>query len=159
MKRKIKFAPREIFETMLKWGVIPTFDLIVEQENKGIIIVKRKISPYQNVWALPGLRQYKGETHNQTLERIANAELGLKINLDNAEIIGQYDGFFSTENNRQDISTSYFIKIPENQQIILNEKHFSGVKYLNSKEEIPKNMGTMYIFHLNKYFDRRKKQK
>jgi ADP-ribose pyrophosphatase YjhB (NUDIX family) len=152
-KKEIKFAPREIFEQMLEWGVMPTFDLVIEQENKGIISVKRIIPPYKNTWALPGLRQYKGEKHKETLERIANKELGLKINSKEAVMLGQYDGFFKTEHNRQDISTGYYVKVPENQKIKLNEQHFSDIKYITSKKEIPKNMGAMYKFHLNKYFE------
>ncbi len=148
------FAPRKIFKQILKWGVIPTFDLIIEQKNKGIIIVKRKISPYNKTWALPGLRQYKGEKYRKTLERIAKQELGLDINSSSAQIIGQYDGFFLTECRRQDISTSYLIQISEDQEIILNQEHFSDMRYIISQEEIPKKIGAMYRFHLNKYFNR-----
>jgi len=153
MQKEIKFAPTETFETMLEWGVMPTFDLIIKQENKGIIIVKRKISPYKNVWALPGLRQYKGEKHKETLERIANKELALKINPKSAKIIDQYDGFFSTEHNRQDMSTGYLIEISKNQTVNFNKEHFSAIKYINHKEEIPKNTGAMYKFYLHKYFE------
>lgn len=38
--REIKYAPREIFEYILEWSVIPTFDLIIEYGSKGIIVVK-----------------------------------------------------------------------------------------------------------------------
>ena len=152
-KREIKFAPREIFETMLEWNIMPTFDLIIEQENKGIISVKRKIPPYKNTWALPGLRQYKGEKFKDTLERIAKDELGLIINPEDAVILGQYDGFFKTEHNRQDISTGYCMKISEYQEIKLNNKHFSAMRFIKDKKDIPSNMGAMYKFHLNKYFE------
>jgi ADP-ribose pyrophosphatase YjhB (NUDIX family) len=152
MKRNIKFAPREVFEQMLEWGVMPTFDLMIEQKNKGIIVVKRKISPYNKMWALPGLRQYKGEKYKDTLERIAKQELGLEINFSSAKIIGQYDGFFLTEHRRQDISTSYLIKMSEDSKITLNQNHFSNIRYINLQKEIPKNMGAMYKFYLNKYF-------
>lgn len=157
MVRKIKFAPREIFETMLEWGVIPTFDLIIEYGNKGVISVKRKIPPYKNIWALPGVRQYKGEKFRNTLERIAKNELGLKINPKDAKILEQYDGFFTTECNRQDITTGYFIKIEETQEIKLNKKHFSSMRFIKLKKDIPKNMGAMYKFHLNKYFELKNK--
>jgi hypothetical protein len=48
MPNKVKFAPKEIFEKILEWAVIPTFDLVIEYGNKGIIVVKRKIAPYKN---------------------------------------------------------------------------------------------------------------
>jgi ADP-ribose pyrophosphatase YjhB (NUDIX family) len=51
----MKFAPREIFEQILEWSVIPTFDLLIQYGDQGIILVKRKIAPYKDQWALPGL--------------------------------------------------------------------------------------------------------
>ena len=51
MSKEIKFAPQEVFEQMLEYMVIPTFDLVIEYGDKGVIIVWRKIAPYQDVWA------------------------------------------------------------------------------------------------------------
>lgn len=79
---------------MLEWGVMPTFDLVLEYENQGIILVKRKIMPYKDQWALPGLRVYKGENIEDTIERIAKQELGLKVNASKRKFIGQYMGRF-----------------------------------------------------------------
>lgn len=123
-KAKIKFAPRDIFEKVLEWAVIPTFDLVIEYGDKGIILVKRRIPPYQNQWALPGLRMFKGENIEEALIRIAGKELGLKIEPLQRGFLGQYVGKFSTENNRQDLSTGYFIRISPEQEIRINEDHF-----------------------------------
>lgn len=109
---------------MMKYMPIPTFDLIIEYGSKGVIVVKRKIEPYKNVWALPGLRMYKGESINDTLQRIAKNELGLKINAKEKQLVGQFVGKFTSENNRQDISTAYSIKVDEHQPIKMNEEHF-----------------------------------
>lgn len=146
------FAPREDFETILKWSVIPTFDLVLVYGNEGVIIVKRTIPPYRNQWALTGLRMLKGENIDETLKRIANQELGLNIDTKDKEFLGQYVGRFKTEHQRQDLSTGYLITIPT-QPIILNDKHFSGYRIIKSREEIPKNIGAMYKFYLNSYFD------
>jgi len=150
---KIKFAPREIFEQILEWAVIPTFDLVIEYGNKGVIIVNRKIAPYKNQWALPGLRMFKGENIEDALVRIADKELGLKIDPSQREFLGQYVGKFTTEHNRQDLSTGYYIRIPSMQEIKLNEDHFSSMRYIASREGIPSRMGTMYKFYLDKFFD------
>ena len=56
MNDKLVYAPREIFERILKYAVIPTFDLILECRSQGVVLVRRKIAPYKNTWALPGLR-------------------------------------------------------------------------------------------------------
>ena len=42
------------------------------------------------MWALPGLRMYKGETIDTTLERIARAELGLTIDPRDKILVGQF---------------------------------------------------------------------
>jgi len=153
MSGEIKFAPREVFEQMLEWGVMPTFDLVIQQGNEGVIIVKRKIAPYQNQWALPGLRQYKGEKFRDTLGRIAKNELGLEIDPTEAKFLGQCDGFFTTEHNRQDISTGYLIVLDDEQKIDINPEHFSSMRTIESEREIPKGTGAMYRFYLKKYFE------
>lgn len=146
---EIKFAPKEIFDQTLEWFVIPTFDLIVEYRG-GIIIAKRKIAPYKNMWALPGLRMYKGEEIADTLKRIAEQEVGLNIDPDRAKLVGQYVGKFKTEQDRQDISTCYFVKISDDQEIKINAEHFSEFKVTN---DIPSEIGAMYKYYLKTYQD------
>ncbi len=101
------FVPRKTFEIILENAVIPTFDLIIDVPEKGVLIARRKIEPYAGKWALPGLRMYKGETINDTLGRIAEDEAGISVNLEQARLVGQFVGKFTTEHNRQDLSTCY----------------------------------------------------
>jgi ADP-ribose pyrophosphatase YjhB (NUDIX family) len=143
------FAPKQIFDQILEWTVIPTFDLLIEYGDKGVILVKRKIAPYKNQWALPGLRMLKGENIDDTLTRIAKLEVGIKINPKEKRLLGQFVGKFSTENNRQDISTGYLVKVTDKEPIILNEKHFSAYSISN---QIPdRNIGAMYKYYLGLY--------
>ena len=151
------YAPKEVFEQILRWAVIPTFDLVIEHSNKGVILVKRTIAPYQNQWALPGLRMFKGESINDTLKRIAQQELGLEINLENKQFLAQFVGKFKTEQERQDISSGYIIKINDEQEIKFNKEHFSAMIFVSSVEEIPQNIGAMYKFYLTKYFELKEK--
>lgn len=152
---KVKFAPKEIFYEILKWSVIPTFDLIVQYGNQGVFIVKRSIAPYKNQWALPGLRMFKPESINDTLKRIADNEIGLKIDPNKKFLLGQYVGKFKTENDRQDISTGYFVKVNANQRFEINSDHFSGYKIIDSKKQIPRNIGAMYKYYLEIYFNKK----
>jgi len=147
------FAPREIFEQILQYAVIPTFDLIIELPSGGIVVVYRSIAPYQNKWALPGLRMYKNETIDDTIKRIADQELGIQIDFANKRFIGQYVGKFSTEFNRQDLSSGYIVKALGD-EIRLNENHFSKYQVIKSVDEIPQQIGAMYSFYLNKYFSK-----
>jgi len=72
-------APKELFDKMLRYMPIPTFDLLVQYGDQGVVVVKRKIAPYKDVWALPGLRMHKRESIDDTLRRIARQELGFQL--------------------------------------------------------------------------------
>jgi ADP-ribose pyrophosphatase YjhB (NUDIX family) len=147
------FAPRDIFEQILQYAVIPTFDLIIELPEGGIVILYRSIAPYQNKWSLPGLRMYKNETMNDTMIRIAKQELSLEIDAKSKKLIGQYVGKFSTEFNRQDLSSGYVVRALSD-NIKLNEAHFTKFKIIKNKNEVPEPIGAMYKFYINQYFDR-----
>ena len=144
-----KWAPPKTFQKILEYAVIPTFDLIIEYGTQGILIVRRKIAPYNNVWALPGLRMLKGESIDQTLIRIAKSEVGLEVNPQERYFIGQYVGKFKAENQRQDLSTGYLIKVSDRQKITINPDHFSDYKIAKT---IPTPIGAMYKYFLQRYF-------
>lgn len=137
----MKFAPRDTFEKILEWAVIPTFDLIIEIEDKGYLLVKRKIEPYKGQWALPGLRMYKDESINDTLTRIAKQEIGIVIDPTKKRLVSQYVGKFKTEHNRQDLSTGYYFKLPASTKIAINDKHFSSYQFTRN---VPGGTGAMY---------------
>lgn len=136
----MKFAPRDIFETILGWSVIPTFDLIIEVQDRGILIVKRTIEPYKGQWALPGLRMYKGESIDDTLIRIAKQEVGIDINPKVKSLVGQFVGKFQTEHQRQDLSTGYYFLLPASTNFEINNDHFSLSKLTY---DVPSGMGAM----------------
>ena len=143
----MKFAPQEVFEQMLEWAVIPTFDLILEVEGKGFLMVKRTIAPYKDQWALPGLRMYKEESIDDTLVRIAQKEIGIKLDPSKKQLVGQYVGKFKTEHERQDLSTGYYFKLPASTEITINEEHFSSYQFVT---EVPPKTGAMYKFYIEK---------
>src|SRR4051812_17911368 len=101
MRRELKFAPRPLFEQMLEYAVIPTFDLVIAYGSQGVVVVRRRIAPYKGVWALPGLRMMKPEGIDDTLRRIARDELGLDVDPAQKTLLGQYVGRFRSEHGRQ----------------------------------------------------------
>lgn len=142
----MKYAPRDIFEQILDWSVVPTFDLVIEIEGRGYLMVKRKIEPYKNQWALPGLRMHKGESIDDTLARIAKQEVGINLDSSKKTLIGQYVGKFKSEHHRQDLSTGYYFKLPASTVVELNYEHFSS--YTLSVAP-PGNTGAMYRHYIN----------
>jgi ADP-ribose pyrophosphatase YjhB (NUDIX family) len=143
----MKYAPRDVFEQILEWAVIPTFDLIIEIEGKGFLLVKRTIEPYKNQWALPGLRMYKDESIDDTIVRIAKQEVGIAIDPTEKVLVGQYVGKFKTEHQRQDISTGYYFKLPASTEIMINSEHFSLYRLTR---KVPSGTGAMYKYYINK---------
>ena len=150
-KKEPVFAPVEVFDQMLEYFVVPTFDLVIDVPEKGILMARRKIAPYAGKWALPGLRMYKNESIDDTLSRIAAQEAGIEINLDEKQLLGQFVGNFKTEHNRQDLSTGYAVKALS-PDVEINEQHFSGFRYVNSMSDVPTGTGAMYNSYLEKYF-------
>jgi len=150
-RESFKFAPRDTFENILEYTVIPTFDLIVWFNDQGVILLRRRIAPYKNVWALPGLRMMKPERIEDTLVRIARNEIGIPIDPAKKCFIGQYVGRFRTEHNRQDLSTCYAVSSNAS-SIAINQEHFSGYRFVKAKEEIPSKAGAMYKHFLNLFF-------
>jgi ADP-ribose pyrophosphatase YjhB (NUDIX family) len=148
-RRDLRFAPRELFEQMLEYAVIPTFDLVIAYGGRGVVVTKRRIPPYRGVWALPGLRMMKPEGIDDTLRRIALDELGLEVDTSEKRLLGQYVGRFRTEHARQDLSTAYLLRVADDQPIRLNERHFSAVDIVDRP---PPRTGAMYRFYLDLYF-------
>jgi len=122
-----------------------------------VVVVRRTIAPYENKWALPGLRMFKPESIDDVLARIAEDELGLKVDLGSKRYIGQYVGRFKTENERQDLSTGYAVCALDG-KLEINDKHFSDYRLIDSPASIPGNIGAMYKHYLGMYFETMKDQ-
>jgi len=63
-------------------------DIIIQYDDGGIILIKRRNEPYKNQWALPGGIMDEFETIEQTAIREAKEETGLDIKL--AQLVGVY---------------------------------------------------------------------
>lgn len=150
---ELKFAPRELFEKILEYCVIPTFDLIIElPEQAGILMVHRIIKPYENCWALPGLRMFKPEDIDDVLRRVAADEVGLEVDVAGKRLLGQFVGKFKSEHQRQDVSTGYVVRA-RHPEVRLNGDHFSSYRIIRKWEEVPEPVGTMYRHYLARYFE------
>ena len=143
------FAPRKDFETILKWAVIPTLDVVAVLPCGGVVMARRTIAPYRDTWALPGLRMLKGEGIHDTLRRIVHHELNMDPVLDESVLIGQFVGRFKTEFSRQDLSTCYAVPVTGDLSI-----NISSHRVIRALDDIPLKTGAMYRHYLSTYFSR-----
>ena len=148
----LQWAPQEVFDSILQYAVIPTFDLILDTPN-GILLVRRQIEPYKNRWALPGLRMLKGETPNTCIERIGRTEVGLELDAGKKEFVGQAVKIFRDHHNRQDLSTCYAFRI-DTADFRLNPDHLSDSLFVRDVTESPGSLGDLYRQHLECYLNR-----
>ncbi len=79
MKRKTIECPRCKAEIEVYRNPIPTVDIIIEIESKGIILVKRKNPPHG--WAIPGGFVDYGESLEEAAVREAKEETDLDVEL------------------------------------------------------------------------------
>ena len=146
-----RWAPKHIFDEILKYSVIPTMDLVL-QCGPGIVLLKRVIPPYARKWALPGLRLLKGDSVGDCIERIACDELGIRSSeLSEPVFLGQRCVKFRTEMERQDLASSYYVETTS-RSFVLNADHYSSVRLIGSIEEVPTGTGALYRKELGDWF-------
>ncbi len=79
MKRKTIECPRCKAEIVVYQNPIPTVDIIIEVESKGIVLIKRRNPPYG--WAMPGGFVDYGESLEEAAVREAKEETDLDVEL------------------------------------------------------------------------------
>jgi len=79
MARKTIQCPSCNYEIELYQNPLPTVDIIIEIESKGIVLIKRKNPPYG--WALPGGFVDYGESLEEAAIREAKEETDLDVKL------------------------------------------------------------------------------
>jgi ADP-ribose pyrophosphatase YjhB (NUDIX family) len=84
---------------------IPTVDIIIEMESKGIVLIKRKNPPYG--WAIPGGFVDYGESLEKAAIREAKEETNLRV-----EVIKQFHTYSDPKRDprHHSISTVYIAK-------------------------------------------------
>jgi ADP-ribose pyrophosphatase YjhB (NUDIX family) len=79
MARKTIQCPRCNGEIEVYQNPIPTVDIIIEIESKGVVLIKRKNPPYG--WAIPGGFVDYGESMEDAAIREAKEETSLDVKL------------------------------------------------------------------------------
>lgn len=95
------------FKQLIKNAPLFAVDLVVLNEKNQILVGQRQNAPAQGFWFVPGGRVYKNESLPSAFNRISQAELGLTLNIENAQLLGLYDHFYKDSAFGEGISTHY----------------------------------------------------
>jgi len=116
-----------------------SIDLIVEHDNK-FLVGKRINKPAKGYYFVPGGVIYKSEKIKDTIERLSQVELGIKLTLDDFKfhVISQHwyaDNFRDDKFGSHYVSLSYTTKISDEQYAMINlDDQHCDVKWLSIDE-------------------------
>lgn len=75
---------------------IVSIDLIVFDENKHVLLGKRKNNPAKGTWFVPGGKVYKNELWRNAIPRLSKMELGTVLTWDQCMFLGVNDHIYNT---------------------------------------------------------------
>ncbi len=123
--------PEDIYAQIVHLMPIPCVDLLVEDLEGRILLIKRANDPAKGQWWFPGGRVHYLETRMQAAERKLKEECGLEVF--QIKEMGTYDVILDMpgdEKQRHGITTIFHIRIKEFGDVILDthsltaERHF-----------------------------------
>jgi len=95
------------FQQIVENAPLFAIDLVVLNDKHQILVGQRLNAPAKGFWFVLGGRVYKNESLEKAFNRISESELGLKIEREQACLLGLYDHFYEDSFFSSDISTHY----------------------------------------------------
>ena len=135
---------KKTFKSIVKNTPLVSIDLCLVYKDQ-ILLCKRNNKPLKDSWFTPGGRVYKNEFWHECLIRVAETELGLKVNdIDEFKLMGLWDHFYSDSIFGDSISTHYlnlphYIVFDEKPILKLDQQHDKMKWYDISKVAIDNN--------------------
>ncbi|ETI61409.1 GDP-mannose mannosyl hydrolase [Marinomonas profundimaris] len=129
----------EDFKHLVRSAPLFSMDLVVLNEQKQILVGKRKNAPAKGYWFVPGGRVFKDESLVEAFSRITRTELGFEFDYLYATQLGLYDHFYSDSVFGEDISThyinaSYLIQLPEETVLDLPTAQYQEYRWISLDE-------------------------
>ena len=116
-----------------------SIDFIIENSEGKILLGKRINRPAQGYWFVPGGRIRKNENITDAFERISLIELGTKLSISYAQLLGAFDHIYDDNYlGKEKINTHYVvlgykIRLQENLVIEPDGQH-SKIKWWNQHD-------------------------
>ena len=150
------FLDQVTFTTVIDSTPLVSIDLVVINELEQALLGERLNRPAQGYWFVPGGRILKNESLESAFKRLTLAELGCELKIEDAELLGPYDHFYSDSLFGEHIKThyvaiAYIIRVTEKQlsNLPINEQHGSykwfDMDTLNNNQQVH--------IHTKWYFD------
>ena len=125
---------------------VPTVDIIIELEDRGIVLIKRKNPPHG--WAIPGGFVDYGETLEQAAAREAKEETSLDV-----ELVRQFHSYSDpSRDTRFHTITTVFIARAKGKPIARDDAADIGVF---KRDELPEPLAFDHAAILEDYFQDR----
>lgn len=105
MKKKFVKAPKKLFDKFSSYFPYSTVDLVILC-NDSVILTKRTVLPYKNMWNFPGGVVFKTEKLSNAAKRVAKEELNLTVKLEG--FLGVYE---NPVYSRHDISHVFLASV------------------------------------------------
>ena len=99
----------QTFQTVVAHTPLISIDLIIENNQNQVLLGQRLNKPAQNDWFVPGGRILKDETMAQAFARLTKMELGIELQLSQAELIGPFEHFYSNNYFNDKFTTHYVV--------------------------------------------------
>lgn len=108
---------QEDWKTIVTNVPIVSVDLLVQCED-GLLFGKRTNEPAKGYWFLPGGRVQKGENRHEAVDRIAEEELGLSVEI--VESLGAFEHIYETSDvdgvdTKHYLANGYVVKMDSGQ--------------------------------------------
>ena len=130
-----EWIPDHVWRQVKRSIPIPCVDILLENSSRELLLGWRKITPYGNVWAMPGGRLLRGESIQDAAHRIL-LEYGLTTR--NLFLVGVFPVKFPS---RADVSICVASNKPAGKATVDNYE-FSSFKWF---KKLPSRTGANYV--------------
>ncbi|HIF9192369.1 TPA: GDP-mannose mannosyl hydrolase [Photobacterium damselae] len=97
------------FQTVVAHTPLISLDLIVENAEGQVLLGQRLNKPAQGYWFVPGGRVLKDETLATAFARLTKEELGVELQLSEANLLGPFEHFYDDNFSGDDFTTHYVV--------------------------------------------------
>jgi colanic acid biosynthesis protein WcaH len=84
----------EAFDSIVRLTPLVSFDLLVRDPRRRLLLGRRTNRPAKDTWFVPGGRIHKDERLAAAFRRITRAELGVEVALAATRFVGYFEHFY-----------------------------------------------------------------